>query len=412
LEEGLKVVTTLDADLQAQAESIVNAAALVNVKKYNASNAALVAIDPQTGQILAMVGSRNYFDTQIDGQFNAALAYRQPGSSFKPFVYSAALLKGYTPDTEIFDLPTQFSTSCAPTDNTNDTPPCYSPSDYDGKFRGPMTFTTALAQSINVPAVKTIYLAGIPNVIALATRMGITGLTENTSQYGLSLALGAGEVRLLDLTSAYATFADGGIRNPATGILSVTEPDGTVLEQYTAQPTQVLDPNVANEMNSMLSNNAARYPEYPAENPLHFDDYDVAAKTGTTNDYKDAWTVGYTPTIAVGVWAGNNDNSPMVKEIAGYIVAPMWHTFMAVALAKEPKSYFTEPDPIPESASAALRGSYNNPVPGGGTATHDILFWVDKDNPLGPPPTNPASDPQYAYWEYPVQQWASVVGGQ
>jgi membrane peptidoglycan carboxypeptidase len=151
--QGLTVVTTIDADLQHQADTTVTKFAAINQKKFNASNEALVAIDPKTGQILAMVGSRDYFDTQIDGNFNAALAQRQPGSSFKPFVYAAALQKGYTPQTEIFDLPTQFSTACAPSDNHNDTPPCYSPGNFDGNFRGPMTFTTALAQSINVPAV-------------------------------------------------------------------------------------------------------------------------------------------------------------------------------------------------------------------------------------------------------------------
>lgn len=403
--QGLNVITTLDADLQHSAEGIVNQYALDNVKKFNASNAALVAIDPKTGQILAMVGSRNYFDPDIDGNYNAALALRQPGSAFKPFVYATALTKGYTPQTAIFDLPTQFSTSCAVTDNFNDVPPCYAPSNYDNKFRGPMTFTTALAQSINVPAVKVLYLAGIQNVIDLATRMGITTLGK-ANQYGLSFALGAAEVRLLDLTSAYGVFADDGIRNAPTGILSVTDTSGKVLEQYQDKPEQVIDSGVAREMSSMLSNNEARFPEYPADNPLHFADYDVTAKTGTTNDSRDAWTVGYTPSIAVGVWAGNNDNSPMVKEIAGYIVAPMWHAFMQVALEKYPKEYFNEPPTLPANVPSMLQGVYQTP-----SGVHELLYSIDKNNPLGPPPLNPANDPQFAYWEYPVQVWlGSQVG--
>ncbi|MGE5540845.1 MAG: transglycosylase domain-containing protein [Bacillota bacterium] len=399
--QGLNVVTTLDTDLQHSAETIVNQYALSNQQKFNASNAALVAIDPKTGQILSMVGSRDYFDESVQGSYNDALALRQPGSAFKPFVYTADLIKGYTPQTIVFDLPTQFSTACAASDNYNDTPPCYAPSNFDDKFRGPMTFTTALAQSINVPAVKAMYIAGIQNVINLATSMGITTLGD-AKDYGLSLALGAGEVRLLDLTSAYGVFANNGVRNAPTGILSVSDNTGKLLEEYKAEPEQVISPDIAHEMASMLSNNEARFPEYSADNPLHFEGFDVAAKTGTTNDYRDVWTVGFSPDIVVGTWAGNNDNKPMVKEIAGYVVAPMWHAFMQEALAKYPVSYFPEPPPIPESAPAALRGSYV-----GSQGVHDILYWVNKDNPLGPPPPNPGNDPQFSRWEYPVQAWSA-----
>ncbi len=399
--QGLNVITTIDADLQHHAETIVNQYALANEKKFNASNAALVAIDPKTGQILAMVGSRDYFDKEIDGNYNAALASRQPGSSFKPFVYTAALMKGYTPQTAIFDLPTQFSTSCSPSDNFNDTPPCYSPGNYDGKFRGPMTFTTALAQSINIPAVKALYLAGIPNVINLATSMGITTLGK-PSEYGLSLALGAAEVRLLDLTDAYSAFANDGTLNPSTGILSITDKDGHTLEQYTPSPKNVLSPDIAHEMSGMLSDNTARQPEYPPVNPFTFPGYDVAAKTGTTNESRDAWTVGYTPSIAIGVWAGNNDNTPMVKEIAGYIVAPMWHEVMQYALTKYPNEVFPEPPAIPDTDPAALRGIYTD-----GTSAHDILYWVNKNNPLTP--GGSFNDVQYPYWEYPIANW--LAGG-
>jgi 1A family penicillin-binding protein len=409
INQGLNVQTTLDTGLQHSAESIVSQYALANVTKFKASNASLVAIDPKTGQILAMVGSRNYFDTQIDGNYNAAIALRQPGSAFKPFVYATALNEGYTPQTAIFDLPTQFSTTCSPSDNHNDTPPCYSPGNYDGQFRGPMTFTTALAQSINVPAVKVLYLAGIQNVINLARSMGITTL-GSANQYGLSFALGAAEVKLLDLTDAYATFANNGIYNPPTGILKITDANGTILEEYTPAPKQVLDAGVAHDISSMLSNNAARQPEYPPVNPFTFPGYDVAAKTGTTNDSRDAWTVGYTPNIAVGVWAGNNDNSPMVKEIAGYIVAPMWNAFMQVAIAKSPVAYFGEARTIPDSAPAVLRGVYQVPAADGSIAIHELLYWVSKNNPLGGQPSNPGSDPQYQYWEYPVQQWLAGAG--
>ena len=395
--QGLNVITTVDTDLQRSAESIVNKYSRENQIRFNASNAALVAIDPKTGQILAMVGSRDYFDTAIQGNYNIALALRQPGSSFKPFVYASALMKGYTPKTVIYDVPTQFSTACAISDVLNDTPPCYAPGNYDDKFRGQMTFTTALAQSINIPAVKVLYLAGIGNVLDLATQMGI-GTLGDRKQYGLSLALGAAEVRLLDLTSAYGVFAHDGIRQPPTGILSVTDNTGKLLEEYKDAPQQVLNPDVAHSMARMLSDNEARFPEYSAVNPLHFDNYDVAAKTGTTNDFRDVWTVGFSPDIVVGTWSGNNDNKPMVKEIAGFVVAPMWHAFMEVALAKYPHSYFAEAPAIPSTYPPALQGM------GGG---HDILFWVDKDAPTVPT-SNPYADKQTARWEYSIGSYGAT----
>ncbi len=265
-----------------------------------------------------------------------------------------------------------------------------------------MTFTTALAQSINIPAVKALYLAGIPNVLTLAKNMGLTTLGK-PSDYGLSLALGAAEVRLLDLTSAYTGFANEGMLNAPTGILKVTDTDGKTVDEYKPAPRQVLDPEIAREMSSMLSNNDARFPEYPADNPFHFPGYDVAAKTGTTNESRDAWTIGYTPSIAIGVWAGNNDNSPMVKEIAGYIVAPMWHEVMQYALTKYPQEFFTPPQPIPDSVPGALRGLYSD-----GTAFHDILYWVNKDDPRSG--GNSQSDGQFPYWEYPIGAGFGATG--
>jgi membrane peptidoglycan carboxypeptidase len=266
-----------------------------------------------------------------------------------------------------------------------------------------MTFTTALAQSINVPAVKVLYLAGVQNVINLATGAGITSL-DTPSHYGLALALGAAEVKLLDLTDAYATLANGGVHNPPTGILSVTDAEGNTLEEFQPQQTQVIDPDVAAEVSSMLSNNEARFPEYPPSNPLTFPGYDVAVKTGTTNDYRDAWTVGYSPNVVVGAWAGNNDNSPMVKEIAGYIVAPMWHQIMQDALNKYPVAYFPQPPAIPQDAKPVFLGNY------AANGVHEILNSVDRSDPTGPAPLRPQNDPQYEYWEYPVQIWASLNG--
>ncbi len=404
LVSGLKVTTSLDADLQVKAESIVHTYALQNVKNFNASNASLVAIEPSTGQILAMVGSRDFFDTTIDGQYNATLSLRQPGSAMKPFIYSLALMRGYTRKTVVFDTPTQFSTVCNPSDVYNNTPPCYAPSNYDNKFRGPMTFETALAQSINIPAVKTLYLVGIQNAINLAKSFGLTTLGD-PNQYGLTLVLGGGEVRLLDLTGAYATLANDGVLNSPTGILEVDDAKGNVLILFNPQPSRVLPENIARDMSAILSNAYARLPEYPLNSPLSFGGYDVAVKTGTTDDTRDAWVIGYTPSIALGVWVGNNNNTSMVKSVAGFIAAPMWHEIMSYALSKYPKTYFGEPTPISSSVSPILRGNWYIQDIEGNVIPHDLLYWTDKNNPQGPPLQNPAQDPQFAYWEYGVSMW-------
>ncbi|MDB5224686.1 MAG: putative penicillin-binding protein, partial [Candidatus Adlerbacteria bacterium] len=404
---GWKIITTLDADLQAQAQATVQKWALSNTKNYNASNAGLVAMDPNTGQILSMIGSRNYFDPAIEGNFNIALAERQPGSAFKPFAYAEALVKGYTPDTVVFDVPTQFSTTCA-ADNFTSTNGCYSPGNYDGNFRGPMTLRDALAQSINVPAVKALYLAGINDTLQLAKSMGVSSLT-NANQYGLTLVLGGGEVTLLDMTNAYGTFAANGIHHPTTAILKITDSNGNVVEDN-SQPSgsQILPPGVAENINSMLSDPVARAPL--GENSIvSFPGHDVAVKTGTTNNYRDAWTIGYTPNLVVGVWAGNNDNTPMVKKVSGFIVGPMWHDVMTYALDKYPNVSFTTADiPSTEGIKPALAGNWQ--IPGNDGSIHEILYWVDKNNPTGAPPSNPWSDGQFHLWDPPVMAWAAAHG--
>lgn len=430
-EDGYRVITTLDATLQSYAEGVVNQYALDNQEKFNAENAALVAIDPRTGEILTMVGSRNYFDKDIDGNFNVALAKRQPGSSFKPFVYAAALEKGYTPETVVFDLKTQFSTACR-YDSLNEENPCYSPNNYDGVFHGPMTLRNALAQSVNVPAIKVLYLVGIDNAIRLARDMGISTLT-NAAQYGLTLVLGGGEVTLLDMTSAYATFANNGERIPPTPILRIEDRAGNIIEEAPHRASRILPEQVALQISDMLADNDARAPAFGQTSALNFPGKDVAVKTGTTNDYRDAWILGYTPNIAVGAWAGNNDNSPMEKKVAGFIVAPLWNAFMQKAMAIRDVEYFQKPDATPtEGVPPILRGhwqggeSYIIDSISGKLATehtpqetkqekivndvHSILYWVSKNNPRGGTPTNPDSDPQFTYWEYPVSLWKQSQG--
>ncbi len=404
-ESGLKVITTLNYDLQKVGEEVVAEYAEKNERDFDAENAALVAIDPKTGQILTMVGSRDYFDETIDGKYNVTTAYRQPGSTFKPIVYATAFESGYTPETVVFDVPTQFSTNCAQ-NNFTSTDGCYSPVNYDGVFRGPMTFRDALAQSINIPAVKALYLVGVRNALTTAEQLGITSLAQNANHYGLPLVLGGGEVSPLELTSAYSVFANDGVRHPHTAILRVEDASGTVLEEYEeTQGERVLSEQTARSISSVLSDIQARVPAY-GENSFSFGSQQVAVKTGTTNDFKDVWIMGYTPTIAVGTWGGNNDNSPIVKRVAGYVLAPMWREFMDRALPLVPAENFQPPAPEDTATlKPVLRGFWQGSDTSSAPSVHSILHWVQKSNPRGPIPVNPQNDPQYSLWEYAVQVW-------
>lgn len=426
-EGGLKIITTINYEVQQMLEKEAKDYALTNDKTHDASNIAVVALDPKTGQILAMIGSRNYFDTEIDGNFNVALAHRQPGSAFKPFAYAEAFLKGYTPDTVLFDVKTQFSTACAPDDfRVEDNDNCYSPNNYDNKFRGPMTMRNALAQSINIPAIKTLYLSGMGDVLRLAKDMGITSLT-NANQYGLTLVLGGGEVSLLDMTSAYGVFANGGVRIPYQSILEIQKKDGTLIEKPVGTPTVVLSENVTAQISDILSSDTARAPIFGVHSPLYVASRDVAVKTGTTNDYKDAWIIGYTPSLVVGAWVGNNNNTPM-KKVAGYIIAPFWNKVMTTMLKKYPDEQFRQPDQedlsdlkpilrggwqgddgyVIDKISGKLATEYTPSETRQGVLTgkvHSILYFVDKNNPRGPRPVNPSDDPQYERWNLSVQQW-------
>ena len=401
---GLKVITTIDYTLQEQFEKIVKEGALANEKKYKAKNSALVAIDPKNGQILSMVGSRDFFDTDIPGQFNITTASRQPGSSFKPIVYSAAFKIGYTPETVLFDVPTQFSTACDAYGNPNkagaNPTVCYMPDNYDGLFRGPVSLREALAQSLNVPAVKVLYLAGLTNTISLAQSMGLSTIND-PSRYGLSLVLGGGEVTLLELTNAYGVFADNGLYHKQQGILEVRDRDDSILEKFNIVETEVLPETITSLISSILSDNVARTPTYGASSALYFKDRPVAVKTGTTNDYKDVWVVGYTPSIVIGMWAGNNDNTPIDKRTAGFVLAPVWRKTMDIATLNKPIEYF--PDPLPNTSSKPiLKGDYC-----GVTGIHTILTSVIKNNPDGDYPSYPTSDSQYSLWETGLQNWLS-----
>jgi len=417
-EKGLRVYTTLDYDLQQYTEQTIKNADATNRAK-GANNAAMVVMDPKTGEILTLVGSKNYFADPypagcdesptekclFDPKYDVAtMGQRQPGSSFKPFAYVTAFKKGYTPDTVLWDVTTEFNPKCDPNGYAivgTDGSACYNPQDYDGWNRGAVTLRTALGCSLNIPAVKVLYLAGIPDTIKTAKDLGITTLTD-TKNYGLSLVLGGGNVNLLQMTSAYGVFATEGNYIPPVSILKITDTEDNIIEQNKEQSTKVLDTQVTRQINSVLSDNNARTPIFGANSPLYIPGYQVAAKTGTTQRFIDGWTMGYTPFAVVGAWTGNSDNSPTKDEGVG-ITAPLWNAVMKKIVTSHAVENFTQPE-IVTNRNAALLGQ----LPSGDT--HTILYYVDKNDPLGSTPTNPSNDPQYYLWQTGINNWLTRTG--
>jgi len=428
-EQGLRIITTLDYELQEQAERIVAQKAASNTVRYNASNAGLVATDPKNGDLLVMVGSRDYFDEEIDGNFNVALANRQPGSSIKPFVYANAWNKGYLPSTILFDVQTQFSPACEPWNTTSESP-CYAPKNYNNAFVGPISMRNALAQSLNIPAVKTLYLAGLNSTLKYMADMGLTTLND-PDRYGLTLVLGGGEVKLLDMTHAYGVFANGGEKATPRTILRIEDTSGNIIEETTPQSERVMDENIAYMVSDVLSDRVARTPLWGSWSLVDFGNRDVAIKSGSTNNLRDAWIMGYSPNIAVGAWVGNNDNASMGGGLSGLITTPMWREFMDIALEKLPAETFPQPQINTDGVKPILRGQYidtalllqamQNQNDDSVTSTvnvssvyqniHSILHFVDRTDPTGPQPFNPRSDAAYENWEYGVQKWNQQTFG-
>ena len=331
---GFTVYTTLDPGLQEKAVQIVKDQ-VDSLADKNVQDGALVAIRPSTGEILAMVGSADFYNVDISGQVNMAISPRQPGSSIKPLTYVAAFEQGWTPATLIWDVPSEFP----PSGNATDQRPPYIPVNYDGKFHGPVTVRTALANSYNIPAVKALQLIGIyenqagdgkEGLVSFARRLGITTLER--PDYGLSLTLGGGDVTLLDLTSAYSVYANNGRKIPPVGITKIVDFKGkTVFEYKPPAGEQVVRPEHAYLISSILSDNDARVPSFGANSILNLP-FQAAVKTGTTNDFRDNWTIGYTPDVAVGVWVGNADYSPMEHTSGVTGAAPIWAQFMPEAV--------------------------------------------------------------------------------
>jgi len=426
--EGLEIITTLDYKKQKAAEAAI-ASGMDKVEAYGGSNAALVAVDPKTGEILSMVGSKDYFDTSIDGNVNVADSARQPGSSFKPFAYATAFKKPeFSPSRIIYDFQTNFGGT-----------PAYIPHNYNGKSNGPVTMRQALSNSLNIPAVKVMALAGIDNVLRTASDLGITTLTQR-DRYGLSLVLGSGEVKPIEMAGAFSVFANGGVKHETKSILKVTDSKGKTIYEYDQSKDkgeEVLDPQIAYEISNILSDNNARSLVFGTRSPLYFSDRTVAAKTGTTNDFKDAWTVGYTPSIAVAIWTGNSDATVMHTGADGSIVAaPIFHSFIEKALAKVPNEAFKQPEGIEKITVE----KYSNKLPTSASRekTTDIfaswqvpkekddihqIIKVCKGTNLIAPDNAPASliqekvyadlhseRPDDPNWENPVRAWAKKHG--
>lgn len=417
INQGLKVTTSIDLDKQKIAEEVI-ADHIADVESYGGSNAALVSIDAHTGQVLAMVGSKNYYADDYDGQVNVATSLRQPGSSFKPIVYLTAFANGYNPNTILFDVETDF-----PTETGN-----YHPHNYSLGTSGPISMRRALSNSLNIPAVKTLYLVGVDKALDMAESLGYSSF-QDRSRFGLAVVLGGGEVQLLEHTSTFATFAREGKRHPIATILKVEDQKGEVLYEWVDSEEQVVDQAAVQQLNSVLSDAGARGSTFAN---LNIPGKTIAGKTGTTNDFRDAWTMAYTPSFATGVWTGNNDNSEMHVNADGiYVAAPIMNDYMSRILDGLPDESFTAPPSV----------NANKPVLWGQTGTtvekyvdkdtqhiipddcvdsypeefkqkrefkevHTILYYLKKDDPAGAPPSDPTQDPMYNSWEAAVQKWA------
>lgn len=422
---GLKVQTTLDWNLQQIAEKVVREEIAKTRSRYDTQNGALSAIDPTNGDILALVGSKDYFNTDEDGNVNVLTTQQSPGSSIKPLVYAQAFAKGYNPDSYLFDLPTNFET----------TPglPAYEPNNFNMQFNGPVSVRRALATSLNVPAVKALYLAGIKDTLELGGQLGITDYTRNRKS-GLAMALGGAELKLLEHFGSYSAFANDGKFNQITPLMKVTSTSGEVLYSWEKDEKQILDANVARQITDILSDNNARSPVFGFTNNLSIPGVEAAAKTGTSQEFRDALTVGYTTNLVAGVWVGRNDNKPMRNGADGSVVAsPIWNRFMKEAIASGRKpGQFTKAEikrgrkPMVNTGGFEYNQKLKVNKATGKIATdrtppelieerdvktvHSELYYVKLDNILGEWPKKPQEDPQFDNWEKPVLAWARSKG--
>lgn len=361
-EGGLKVITSLDLPLQEYAQATV-AAEIEKLQNQHVGNGAALITNPATGEILAMVGSKDYFDVTADGNVNITTQSRQPGSSIKPINYAVGLIKGYTAATPFVD-----TAICYPGGGGQ---PQYCPKNYDGKFHGVVQMRQALGSSLNIPAVKMLKANGVEAMIATASAMGITSY-KDPEKYGLSLSLGGGEVTMLEMATAFGVFANGGYRIDLHPILKITNGQGKIIEEYTPPSSpifgiKVLPSGVAYIISHILMDNNARLMGFGANSELNINKQPVAVKTGTTNDYRDNWTIGYTPTRLIATWVGNNDNSVMRGVVSGVTgAAPIWHDLMLHVLNEKPAQWPPKPADVVGktvcSTSGLLPGSSGCPT--------------------------------------------------
>ena len=355
-EGGLKIKTTLDLDIQEMAQASVSAE-IERLRGFRVSNGAALVTNPGTGEILAMIGSKDYFDSEIDGNVNVTLAYRQPGSSIKPINYAVGLIKGYTAATVFVD-----ERVCFP--NPGQRPYC--PVNYDGKFRGAVSMRNALAGSINIPAVKMLKANGVEAMITTASAMGIDTFTD-PSRYGLSLTLGGGEVSMLDMAEAFGVFANGGYRIDLHPILEIKDSKGRLVEKYDPPSSpifgnKVIPEGVAFIISDILQDNSARASIFGTNSELRIDNQPVSVKTGTTNDLRDNWTIGFTPDLLTTVWVGNNDNTPMGGLTSGVTgAAPIWNDIMTNLLADKPAQKPVKPASVIGMSVCAVSGLLAKP---------------------------------------------------
>jgi len=371
IDEGVKIKTTLSLEAQQATEKIVKEE-VEKLKGYNATNAAVIVLDSQTGEILAMVGSYDFNDEKF-GKFNATLGHRQPGSAIKPITYAVAFEKGYTPATVLMDVKTVF-----PNQGDKD----YIPENYDGKFRGPMQLRFALGNSENIPAVKLLAMIGIRDFLQKASDMGLVGFAPtdaNMKRYGLAVTLGGGESDLLSMTSAFSVFASGGVKRDSSSLSEITDFKGkTIYKEVKVKEKQILSPEVSFLISHILSDNNARLEVFGARSYLNVPGKTVAVKTGTTDDKRDNWAIGYTKSITVGVWAGNNDNSPMNPKIASGATgaSSIWYRIMNELLKKYGDGIMDKPDKV----KAVIIDSYLGGLPKDGNSTRSEYF-IDGTEP-------------------------------